>query len=118
MGKYNLELKRNVLVKAKNEGYKQASKEYQVPESTIRRWSRAEKANKRSEMINLGMEDLCEAKHDMDAEVDCFDDPVDTDERQDVVSTAMAFLVIENIRLRETIRQLKNTINDMKGEGV
>ena len=116
MFKYSLEFRQNAIELVKKIGITKACKELNVAHGTVRRWCHEMNVSTSAETdievpTNPDMDALLE-KHaeeepppheHVDEEAGC----------SDTIATAMAMLVIENTRLREIIKHLRDTISGL-----
>ena len=116
MFKYSLEFRQNAIELVKKIGITKACKELNVAHGTVRRWCHEMHVSTSAETdievpTNPDMDALLE-KHaeeesppheHADEEAGC----------SDTIATAMAMLVIENTRLREIIKHLRDTISGL-----
>ena len=116
MFKYSLEFRQNAIELVKKIGITKACKELNVAHGTVRRWCHEMNVSTSAETdievpTNPDMDALLE-KHaeeepppheNTDEEAGC----------SDTIATAMAMLVIENTRLREIIKHLRDTISGL-----
>ena len=120
MGKYSDELKQDALYMAITEGFSKAQRKYQVPQSTLRLWHKTAKESGRlpegyadkAPELTAGSE--AQASATLEAEMDECCDETHEQDKPDAIATAMALLVIENMRLREMNHQLRKTIESSK----
>ena len=116
MFKYSLEFRQKAIELVKKIGITKACKELNVAHGTVRRWCHEMNVSTSAETdievpTNPDMDALLE-KHaeeepppheNADEEAGC----------SDTIATAMAMLVIENTRLREIIKHLRDTISGL-----
>lgn len=116
MFKYSLEFRQNAIELVKKIGITKACKELNVAHGTVCRWCHEMNVSTSAETdievpTNPDMDALLE-KHaeeepptheNADEEAGC----------SDTIATAMAMLVIENTRLREIIKHLRDTISGL-----
>ena len=120
MGKYSDELKQDALYMAITEGFSKAQRKYQVPQSTLRLWHKTAKDSGRlpegyaDKAPELTEGSGAQASATFEAEMDECCDEVPEQDKPDAIATAMALLVIENMRLREMNHQLRKTIESSK----
>lgn len=116
MFKYSLEFRKNAIELVKKIGITKACKKLNVAHGTVRRWCHEMNVSTSAETdievpTNPDMDALLEKHAEeepppheyADEEAGC----------SDTIATAMAMLVIENTRLREIIKHLRDTISGL-----
>ena len=120
MRKYSDELKQDALYMAITEGFSKAQRKYQVPQSTLRLWYKTAKDSGRlperyaDKVPESQKESEEQAFVTLETELDECCDEASEQDKPDSIATAMALLVIENMRLREMNHQLRKTIESSK----
>lgn len=122
MSKYTEEFRRNAIELMKKVGITKACKELKVSHCTIYRWCHeleGASANEPDDTAAEDMDALIEeqlSKEQPPPEPDAQESTEadnDTPEGDDTIAMAMALLVIENMHLREVIRNLRDTISGL-----
>lgn len=120
MSKYSNEFKQDALYMAITEGFTKAQRKYQVPQSTLRLWHKVAKDSGRlpvgyaDKAPELPKESEVQSSVSLETEMnECCDEAQESD-KPDAIATAMALLVIENMRLREMNHQLRKAVESSK----
>lgn len=116
MFKYSLEFRQNAIELVKKIGITEACKELNVAHGTVRRWCHEMNVSTSAETdievpTNPDMDALLE-KH-AEEEPPPHEHADEDAGCSDTIATAMAMLVIENTRLREIIKHLRDTISGL-----
>ena len=114
MFKYPLEFRQQAIELVKKIGITKACKELNVAHGTVRRWCHEMNVSTSAEIeepANTDMDALLE--NHTEAEPPIHDNTDEATGASDTIATAMAMLVIENTRLREIIKHLRDTISGL-----
>lgn len=116
MPKYSNEFRQNALAHMKEVGVSQTCKDLKIARCTLYKWCHAAEGigNDADAEEEITIEDTPEVPEEEPSQEletqECEEDPPAP---ADTVATAMSMLVIENMELRATIRQLRATISGL-----